>query len=590
MKVLIFHGYLLRGTGSNVYNASLAQALAALGHEVHLLCQDRDPPDLVPPGAPGSVTIHVPDIGGLLPVYVHDEYEGFEVKTFAELTDAELDRYLEANVTAVAGVVSELGGVDAALANHLVMGPVILARAGLRFAIKVHGSDLSYTVIPDLARFGPYAREACDGAAGVLVGSRHIAARLRRAVDDPITNAKVRLGPPGVDTELFAPLAPEDRPRRLRALAADLRGLDERQEGSSWDRDPRAAAEAVDWFADARGPRVVFVGKLIVSKGVDLLLAAWPLVHQAEPGRAAADRRLRRVRDGPAWRLGRARGRRPRSAARDRRARPRARGRRGAPLRMLSAFLAQPPAGLRGGRPCGSRHGRVRGPARARRGGLPSPASESLVFPSTFPEAFGMVAAEAAAAGALPVSADHSGAAEVSRALAADLPTPIGRLVSFPLDDGAVGAIADTRRRLARAFRPPSARLQAPRCARPSTPLELGRRRAHRARRVRGPARGAPDPGRGLRPAPPAPDRADNSHHLRRRGRPAPSARSIESLRGDPLDALPALRRDAGDHGRLLGRAAADRLGRRRRLRAGGPDRHAARRHDRALVRSCSRS
>ena len=41
MKVLIFHGYLLRGTGSNVYNASVATALARMGHEVHLLCQDR---------------------------------------------------------------------------------------------------------------------------------------------------------------------------------------------------------------------------------------------------------------------------------------------------------------------------------------------------------------------------------------------------------------------------------------------------------------------------------------------------------------------------------------------------------------------
>ena len=42
MKVLIFHGYLLRGTGSNIYNANLARALARLGHEVHLLCQDRE--------------------------------------------------------------------------------------------------------------------------------------------------------------------------------------------------------------------------------------------------------------------------------------------------------------------------------------------------------------------------------------------------------------------------------------------------------------------------------------------------------------------------------------------------------------------
>ena len=97
MKVLIFHGYLLRGTGSNVYNASLAQALAALGHEVHLVCQDREPPDLGA-GAPGSVTSTTPTSAACCRSFVHDTYEGFEVKTFAELTEAELDRYIERNV------------------------------------------------------------------------------------------------------------------------------------------------------------------------------------------------------------------------------------------------------------------------------------------------------------------------------------------------------------------------------------------------------------------------------------------------------------------------------------------------------------
>src|SRR3954447_26700674 len=43
MRVLIFHGYLLKGTGSNVYNAELGAALVRAGHELHLLCQDRDP-------------------------------------------------------------------------------------------------------------------------------------------------------------------------------------------------------------------------------------------------------------------------------------------------------------------------------------------------------------------------------------------------------------------------------------------------------------------------------------------------------------------------------------------------------------------
>ncbi|HEY7150381.1 MAG TPA: hypothetical protein VH391_01745, partial [Solirubrobacterales bacterium] len=93
MRVLIFHGYLLRGTGSNVYNASLAQARAGLGHQVHLLCQDREAASLdwvdrfgrwssgrlgvesAGGGAgPGTVTAYVPEIGGLLPVYVDDPY------------------------------------------------------------------------------------------------------------------------------------------------------------------------------------------------------------------------------------------------------------------------------------------------------------------------------------------------------------------------------------------------------------------------------------------------------------------------------------------------------------------------------------
>jgi len=64
-------------------------------------------------------------------------------------------------------------------------------------------------------------------------------------------------------------------------------------------------------------------------------------------------------------------------------------------------------------------------------------------MPSTFPEAFGMVAVEAAACGTLPVSAGHSGMLEVSRQLAADLPAAVGELTSFAVEPGAIGAIAD---------------------------------------------------------------------------------------------------------------------------------------------------
>ena len=436
MKVLIFHGYLLRGTGSNVYNASLARALARLGHEVHLLCQDRAAGDLGA-GEPGSVTIHNPDTGGLLPVFVRDTYEGFEVRTFSELGDDELDRYIKANVAAVREVVESSGGVDAALANHLVMGPVILARAGLGYALKVHGSDLSYTVLPELDRFRPYAQEAIDSAAGVLVGSQHIADRLRQAVGNA-ADAKLRLGPPGVDTDLFTPLEPDDRPDRLRELARSVRA----GHAGAWGRDPERAADALEWFAGSDGPRVVFVGKLIVSKGVDLLLAAWPLIRAENPdarmliaGFGELEPVLERVWAAlaagdlaPARELA-LRGRGLEGAADDR-------------LGMLSAFLDRPPDGYVDAARAAGDSVRFSGRLEHDEVGALVPATDALVFPSTFPEAFGMVAAEAASAGVLPVSAAHSGAAEVSGELAAELAPDVAPLVSFPLDDGAVGAIA----------------------------------------------------------------------------------------------------------------------------------------------------
>src|SRR3954454_12850183 len=105
MRVLIFHGYLLRGTGSNIYNASLARSMVRLGHEVHLFCQDRnaaeaDFVDAVGRWTDGDLHVEVlrrpvrciaylPDIGGLLPVYVADHYEGFDARPYPLLTDAE---------------------------------------------------------------------------------------------------------------------------------------------------------------------------------------------------------------------------------------------------------------------------------------------------------------------------------------------------------------------------------------------------------------------------------------------------------------------------------------------------------------------
>ena len=461
MRVLIFHGYLLRGTGSNVYNASLAAALVRAGHEVHLLCQDRAPLDLDWVDAagdweggrlavharrePARATVYRPAIGGLLPVYVPDRYEGFEARPFQDLGDEELDDYLAANVAAVREVADRVAP-DVALANHLVMGPVILARAlagtGVPYAVKIHGSALEYTVKPH-PRFLPYAREGLAGARGILTGSRHTAESLWAAMDDQTVVARTRLGPPGVDVERFTPRSPDAAAEGLRALAGRLEALaaaaGDSAPSDSFARDPGEAARALAAVDPAGGPLVVFVGKLIGSKGVELLLAAWPLVLAAQPGARLLIVGFGALRAG-LERLAHA------LAAGDFAGARMARAEDGRELPWLTAFLDGLDAGAREHYARAARElpGRIAWAGRLEHDELADvlPAAAAMVVPSTFPEAFGMVAAEAAACGALPVVARHSGLAEVAGTLAEAVPAPVRPLLSFEVGPNAVEDLA----------------------------------------------------------------------------------------------------------------------------------------------------
>jgi glycosyltransferase involved in cell wall biosynthesis len=63
------------------------------------------------------------------------------------------------------------------------------------------------------------------------------------------------------------------------------------------------------------------------------------------------------------------------------------------------------------------------------------PLADAVVVPSIFPEAFGMVAAEAAAAGAPPLVARHSGLAEIAEGLEAEYTPDLRPLASFRTGD-----------------------------------------------------------------------------------------------------------------------------------------------------------
>ena len=370
-RILLWHGYLLGGTGSNVYTRQLAREWSRAGHDVTVLSQEPRPEayDL------GGAAALRPDVHGFLPVFVLDRYEGYEVRRVQDCTREELDAWVDANAAAIRAILP----ADLVFTNHVLLGGPVGTASGARYAVKAHGSELEYSMRgnPELERWG---RESLERASATFVGSEHIRTVLAD-VCGPVE--RVHEVPPGVDVELWVP---EERAAALDALVREAHG-DAPNPGNRDERRPDEgnAARLKAFLAGDDPPTVVFFGKLIEQKGVDVLLDAL----------AELDARLVVVGFGP-----------ERERLEHRAAAEGIRCLFTGPLehRHLRHLLAL---------------------------------ADACVVPSVFPEAFGMVAAEAAAAGCPPVVARHSGLAEVAAGLEQALPPALGSLLSFPNGDAA---------------------------------------------------------------------------------------------------------------------------------------------------------
>jgi glycosyltransferase involved in cell wall biosynthesis len=375
MKILLWHGYLLGGTGSNVYTRALAQAWSRAGHEVVVVCQERNPAafDL---GGARVVRPELPD--NLLPVFVLDRYEGLEPRLLQDLTSEERERYVEANAAAVR---AELPA-DLVFANHVLLGGPVAAAVGAPYAVKAHGSELEYSMRGN-AGLAAWGRESLAGAEATFVGSGHIRSVLEEVVGHVDRVYEV---PPGVDVDEFKP---EPRERALAALLAEAR-RDPPNPGNAEERlpDEGNAERLAAWF-ESDEPTVLYFGKLLYNKGVHVLFDA---LRQTRPEPRAiivgfGDYReeLERI----------------------------------APARTLFT-----------------------GPLEHRHLVHLIPLCEVTVVPSIFPEAFGMVAAEAAAGGSLPLVARHSGLAEIAEGVEAEYPPEYRELAGFETGSGLAGKLA----------------------------------------------------------------------------------------------------------------------------------------------------
>jgi len=381
VRLVLWHGYLLEGTGSNIYTQHVARAWGRLGHDVVVVCQEpRSERFALGP----NVRVVVPDVGPLLPVFVLDRYEGVEARHVADLTPAELDLFVERNAAAVAGAYG--GQPDLVLANHLLMGGPVAARAcagGTRHAVKIHGSELEYA-IRGRPRLAAAAAASLTGVSALFAGSGHIVQVTEELLGRGLHD-RMHVVPPGVDTDAFRP------------DGGDLAGLVRRLEDDRASQHPNRPrerapdADAGERLADL-GPFVLYFGKLMRQKGVHLLLEAWGRLAPRFP-----ETTLVVVGFGDA----------------------RAELEASASTRTIFTGAMD--------------HEHLH---------MLVPLADAVVVPSVLPEAFGMVAAEAAACGVVPIVARHSGLAEVAAGLgpsgitfdgtASDLEARLDLLLSLP--------------------------------------------------------------------------------------------------------------------------------------------------------------
>jgi glycosyltransferase involved in cell wall biosynthesis len=361
VRILLWHGYLLGGTGSNVYTRALAREWSLAGHYVVVFSQD---PRAEQYDLGGAATV-LPDIGGLLPVFVLDRYEGLEARLLPELTREERERFVELNATAL----REHLPADLVFANHVLLGGPVAAATGVPYAVKAHGSELEYAIRGN-EELAAWALGSLAGAEAVFVGSDHI----REVLEEVVGHVEhVYEVPPGVDVDEFHPELRDE------ALASLIVEAQRDEHGDERLPDEGNAERFAEFFASDE-PTVLYFGKLLYNKGVHLLLEA-----------------LRGL-DARAVIVGFGDYREELEAA--------------APPRTLFTGALE------------HRH-------------LVHllPLADVAVVPSIFPEAFGMVAAEAAAAGCPPLVARHSGMLEIAEGLEAEYPPEYRDLTSFANGD-----------------------------------------------------------------------------------------------------------------------------------------------------------
>ena len=333
--ICVLHGYLLEGSGSNLWTRSILEALCRQGHTVHLMAQENHPEvypfiaeawRYLPDGTrertfeqdvalAGRCILHKPQLGDLLPVYVTDRYEEFSrVVPMIELGDEEIETYVATNVRVLEQII-ELNPIDVLHVNHAVLMSVVAKRVherlGVPYVMMPHGSAIEYAVKRD-ERMKQFAEDAASEADRLFVIGDEMRTRVTSVFSDVTgLESKMENLHLGVDTSRFRPIARAERDAAIAKLDESIAGVErgKHPEQSEMlleavesepsleairsimddtsdyglkkpDDDLETKLALVDWEQDRT---LLYVGRLIANKGPQNILAALPFVMDREP-------------------------------------------------------------------------------------------------------------------------------------------------------------------------------------------------------------------------------------------------------------------------------------------------------------------
>ena len=242
MKVMMINHFPLTGSGSGTYTRNVAVHLMKKGHETCIVMPEN--------------TAHFSYVPG---VYIYPVYFSHEEKikdalpfnfpcftthprstmTFCDLSDEQLDMYLEAFEKVIEHAVAEFKP-DVIHSQHIWLLSWLARKTGLPYVVTAHGTDLmGYQKNP---RFKQYADEAAAGAKRIITISNDNDELVRKLFPD--VSVKTVFMRNGYDPERFYP----EKLTRDEVLA-------------EYDLPPLKHL-------------VLFAGKLTYFKGVDVLVEA----------------------------------------------------------------------------------------------------------------------------------------------------------------------------------------------------------------------------------------------------------------------------------------------------------------------------